>query len=264
MSSREHFPNIELASNELVGFVQKGGTLPHGLSEVAREQALDKRVIVRDMGPPSTHGHAAPELDATDWRSLNYSTASWLRAQYAHMEHTDPMREPFDDLATAGTLTIGAFLRVVPRVLARTHVATDDVNHASHTYAMRSRSFITDWSRVSNETDPSLAQSLDETFRSSGDRRGYIFDEQLSFAPELFAVDALKQQIKLDPQTYPTLRDYSGQHPSEVAPSVNETPIGCPALHIIPKLYEWMSTAASEQSLYKRTFDIERQAHDQN
>jgi len=260
MSSRENFPDIELASNELVGFVQKGGTLPHGLSEVAREQALDKRVIVRDMGPSPAHGHAAPELDATDWRSLNYSTASWLRAQYAHMEHTDPMREPFDDLATAGTITISAFLRVVPRVLACEQVVTDDASHTSHTYAMRSRSFITDWSRVSNETDPSLAQSLDETFRSSGDRRGYIFDEQLSFAPELFAIDALKQQIKLNPQTYPTLRDYSGRHPSEVASIVNETPIGCPALHIIPKLYEWMSAAAREQHLYQRTFSAELQA----
>lgn len=260
MPSHGSFPDIELASNELVGFVQKGGVLPNGLSEVAREQVLDKRIIVRDMGPSPAHSHAAPELDATDWRSLNHSTSSWLRAQYAHMEHADPMREPFEDLAVAGTITIGAFLRVVPRALAHSQVVTEDIDHTSHSYAMRSRAFIADWSRVSNETDPSLAQSLDEAFRRSGDRRGYIFDEQLSFAPELFAIDALKQQVKLNPQTYPTLRDYSGRHPSEVASIVNETPIGCPALHIIPKLYEWMSTAAGEQHLYQRTFFAELQA----
>lgn len=195
-----------------------------------------------DLGDPS----------ASSWSELRRRTAGWLARHLGHMQAYDRQNGNKSTIAIGleGVAASNAFLEVIPKVLAccgvEMPVADDAQNEAVHRYAQHSQGFITAWARIGVSVDRALAQSLSAHSAESHRRKDVFFD--LHFRPELFRVDEDSQRIGVDPGA--PLRNWAGKNVYNITQKPAEELYGCPALHMIPPMYQAMEQLAYQSGLY--------------
>jgi hypothetical protein len=263
--SFEFIPGIPLAPRENTQYI-------HGLSEYApslaqpapqnmirylnhSEQIIARRKTADQIRMAAPVGASLASVRATNWDELRDKADYWLAAHMAHMPVLDGQEGRIStiEIGQEGIAATNAFLEVIPKVLVKCGVempeAEPEIRDEITTYTRLSQGFITAWGRVDFSADEPLARAL-STYSRVSRRRGNAFVD-LHFNHELFMVDDGVKRVGVDPAA--KLVTWSGKRLKPIKTD-SEMFYGCPALHMIPAIYQGMNAAAYESGLFEQTY----------
>lgn len=202
---------------------------------------------VHETDPPST------------WEEVVSGTNRWLTHHMKDVpleEYNSLIKVPTVlETGKQGALTVAAFLEVIPRVLARDqHVLDAEETDAVYKYVQRSGGLMTEWSSIDGNLDPELMYAVLEDKPEDIGEIFYKFDR---FDPSYFSADHSRMHIVMNAAAVANLESSDGSTLLERAnlhrPKVDLL-FGCPAIAIIPRLYQFMASYAQLGDLFSKTY----------
>ncbi|CAN5118089.1 hypothetical protein BH09PAT3_BH09PAT3_2610 [soil metagenome] len=154
----------------------------------------------------------------------------------------------------AGTYQVAAFLRVLPRVLFVTDFENPNVDIAKR--AAMSKKTIVGWSRTDEQTDTILVYG---TASPKPDLESDDEYQDLTLHPKWFE-EKPNGAVGFKGEKLPHMRDHKNRKLRLNAESKYRF-LGCPAIKLVPRLYDAMTEAAQANNLFGSGYTLERINH---